>query len=312
MSQPKRTFVVYDRTTKKAKSIRVPAAVPDDGVHLYIADYRKEWKEKQATDSSCDKPLDSTTNRPGPEGTHLQVQGTDLHAPTTDKVVPATDKLFAGLTVLGPFKPDVSLNISKKTGTTYLCLGSSKRGKSSLMIHLWKKYYNEKEIISTLFSGNPHIKIYKSAGAKLLTTYGFNEQHTKYIMMQHFINCKTNNQYRFMNLFDDIITAKRSPCVEKLILTYRNANISMFICLQYQYLFSKMCRANVNHTFIFGMNSVEDIKGVLDVTLGPYLTDLGIIGTDKQIAFFRECTKDHGFFHLDNITGELSRHRLAL
>lgn len=287
LTPPRKSFVVYDRNGKKSKAIKIPKELWGDKLRaeIYVQEFRKDWKIRNKMAVDIAPPARNVS----------------------DSKPPATTP-SAGLF----WKTNVKLDLSKKTGTTMVCYGSSKRGKSTLMIHLWKKYFNCKDIISTLFSGNPHIKCYREAGTKLLTAYGFSDLHAKYIMMQHYINCKTRNQYQFINLFDDIIDQKRSVIINKLVLTYRNANISMFICLQYIYLLSKQNRANVNHTFIFGMNSLEDIKGVLEICLGSYLTELGIIGIDNQISFFRQATTDHGFFHLDNITGKLTIHRLTI
>lgn len=295
----KASFVVYDRNTKKSKLINIPKEIRGDAelTEKYIAEFRRDWKNKQI--SSGKLMTDSKESTPTPAPSHDKVGlGTSPAPQVKSDLINLTHK------------SSVKLELSKKTGTTMVCYGSSKRGKSTLMIHIWKKYFNCSSIISTLFSGNPHIKCYKKAGAKLLTAYGFTDMHAKYIMMQQYINCKTNNQYQFVNLFDDIIDQKRSAIINKLILTYRNANISLFICLQYIYLLSKQNRANVNHTFVFGMNSIEDIKGVLEICLGTYLSELGITNIDNQVAFFREMTRDHGFFHLDNITGKLTVHRL--
>lgn len=205
----------------------------------------------------------------------------------------------------------VKLDLSSRTGSTIVIYGSSKRGKSTLMMHIYKKYFKSKDSINTLFSGNPHLKVYKN-DKRLLIGYGFTDQHAKYVQMQQYINVKTDNHYKFVDLFDDIIDQKHAPIVNKLMLTYRNANISMIMCLQYVYLLSKQNRANVNHTFIFGMNSTEDQRGIIDLILAPYLVEIGITRMDDQIQWFREVTTDHGFIYLNNIKNEMLLGRLKL
>lgn len=204
----------------------------------------------------------------------------------------------------------ISLSLSHSTGSTLVIYGSSKRGKSTLMMHLYKKYFRSKENINTLFSGNPHLKVYKK-DSRLLVGYGFGEEHAKYIMMQQYINVKTGNEYRFINLFDDIIDQKYAPVMNKMMLTYRNANISLVIALQYVLLLSKQNRANVNHSFVFGMNSVEDIESVIERVLRPYFLEMNI-KPEYMIEFFKAVTADHGFIYLDNVNNKISFHRLNL
>lgn len=209
------------------------------------------------------------------------------------------------------FEDDVDLNIDHGTGSTMAVYGASKRGKTTLMMRLYNKYYNNKKKINTLFSGNPHLKIYKD-DPNLLVSYGFNAKSSKYIQLEQFINVKTKNKYQFTLLFDDIIDAKYSKILNKLVLTYRNSNISSIICLQYVCMLSKQNRASVNHTFVFGANSGEDTDTIVKMVLKPYLMKLGIARLPDMMAFYQEVTKDHGFIYINNITQEMSFHRLRL
>lgn len=213
--------------------------------------------------------------------------------------------------------PDVNitdafhLKLDKRTGSTVLILGSSKRGKSTLMMKIYEdKFKADKEAICTLFTDNPHLRIYRG-DTRLLCTYGFGDRHSKYVQMEHFMNVKTKNRYKFVNFIDDVVDRKNSPIISKMLLTYRNANISTVICLQYLFLFSRQNRANVNHTICFGMNSAEDAENVVKNVLRPYFAAMGLKRIDQMVHFFRIVTQDHGFIYLDNVQGKISFHRLA-
>lgn len=201
-----------------------------------------------------------------------------------------------------------TLQVDPKTGSTYVIFGSSKRGKSTLLMHLYKKYYQDSKYISTLFSGNPQLKVYKSK--YLNVVYGFGRDHANGIRAQQYIQVKTKNRYRFLNMFDDIIDQKKAPVIADMMMTYRNSNISMMIALQYSFLLSKENRSNVNHTFIFGMNTHEDIENIINVFLRPYFAQLGYSTLVDQIAFFKKITTDHGYIYVNNLTSEISFHRL--
>jgi energy-coupling factor transporter ATP-binding protein EcfA2 len=202
------------------------------------------------------------------------------------------------------------LKLEANTGSTVVIYGSSKRGKSTLMMYLYDRLIDSKDYVATLFAGNPHLKMYRDK--RLLIGYGFGPQQSKYIMLQQYINSRTNNRYRFLNMFDDIIDQKYNGIVQKMVLTYRNSNISMIMCLQDLKMLSRQSRANVNHTIFFGNNRVEEDQIVIDEYLKSALDRRGISGVKTQITWFQMATKNHGFVYLNNITGEISCHRLAV
>jgi GTPase SAR1 family protein len=281
-----RRVALYSAETKKTKITYVKRAnfQSDDEFSAYIAKIKEDnklanklFKEKTAREKIA----------------NVLAFTADVMAPLAINAVP------------------LQLNLDQDTGNTIVIYGSSKRGKTTLMMHLYNTYYlpKSKEFVSTLFSGNPQLKMYR-ADKKLLISYGFSSESAHYIMMQHYLNTKTKNHYKFLNLFDDIIDQKHAPIIGKLILTYRNANISSIICLQYVYLLSKANRSSVNHTFVFGSNTAEDEKNIIDTLLKPYLLQQGLKSLAEQLAFYRAATKDHGFIYLDNIHNRMTLHRL--
>lgn len=214
---------------------------------------------------------------------------------------------------LPPVSSDVNLNLDQSTGNTIVIYGSSKRGKTTLMMYLYMKYFSyhhDKSLISTLFSGNPQLKTYRQ-DSKLLVGYGFNDASEKYVQLQQYINVKTKNRYKFLDMFDDIIEQKHSRIINRLILTYRNSAISTILCLQYVKMLSKSNRASVNHTFVFGSNTAEDEKNIIDTLLKPYLIAAGMPDYKTQVAFYRAMTADHGFIYLDNVHCKMTFHRLG-
>lgn len=207
---------------------------------------------------------------------------------------------------------DINLHLQNNTGNSTCLFGSSKRGKSTLMMHLYKKYYaKDKDFICTLFSINSHINVYK-ADKKLLRCGVFNKSCEKFIKLEKYINSKTNNEYKFLNMLDDCINTKYSNLMNECILTYRNSNMSTMICLQYGYLLSKMNRANCNNIIIFGANSHESQIDLINVFLKPFFMRMGIVDLGDQLAFFKYITDNHGFFYIDNMNDIISFHRLNL
>lgn len=212
---------------------------------------------------------------------------------------------------------EVSLRFVDSKGPaqfTCLILGSSKRGKTTLMMHLYNKYWaypvNDKSI-NTLYSGNSQLTVYKH-DRKLLIADGFNSDHEKYIKMQKYINTKTKNRYQFANFFDDIIDQKHSKTINNLILSYRNSNISCILCLQYLFMLSKQNRSSVHTMMVFGANSSEQEEALISHILKPYLVQLGYRDYNSQVVVFREITKNYGFFYIDCLKNTISTHRLTI
>lgn len=204
------------------------------------------------------------------------------------------------------------LKLDKKTGNTCCIIGSSKQGKSTLLMKIYDdEYSDDKKFISTLFTINPQIGLYKHH-KNLLLSGCFNAKSEKYIKLQKYINTKTKNEYKFLNMFDDVIDMKHTKLINELILTYRNSNISSIISLQYGYLISKMNRANVNNVIIFKSNSNEAIQDVINVYLKPYLVKMGFKTFEDQMKIYKHVTDNHGFFYIHPASDTITFHRLKL
>lgn len=207
---------------------------------------------------------------------------------------------------------DINLNLDQNTGNTLALYGAGKAGKTTALMHIYRKnYMNDPEFICSLFSVNSHISAYK-VDKKLLKCGGFNAKGEKFIKLEKYINSKCKNKYKFANFWDDVIDMKYSKLINQMILTYRNSNISTFICMQYAYLLNKMSRANLNGVLIFNTNSNESKIDLIKTFLKPYFNRLGIIGEPEMINFFDYITKDHGFFYIDNLKNKISFHRLKI
>lgn len=198
------------------------------------------------------------------------------------------------------------------TGNSTVIFGSSKTGKSTLMMHIYDKYYKtNKDFICSLFSINSHIKIYDDDG-NLLKCNTFNDDSQKYILLQKYINSKADNKCNFLNMFDDIINFKYCNLINEMIMTYRNSNMSTIMCLQFAFLFSKMNRANANNIIIFGANSDEARLDLIKTFLKSHFRKMGLKNFDSQMAFFKEVTNDHGFIYIHTASDSISFHRLKI
>jgi hypothetical protein len=206
---------------------------------------------------------------------------------------------------------NLDIQLDQGTGNTIYILGSSKMGKSTLLMYIYKKYYADPKFITTLFTINYHIKTYIKDKTLMLCKI-FDKNAEKVIKMEKFINTKTKNHYDFVNIFDDILDVKYNKLLNDMIMTYRNANISSVVSLQYTHLLSKGARANVNNVICFGFNTEESILTVIKTFLKTPFSNLGYKTEQQQINFYKDMTKDHGFIYIHPVSQTISFHKLSL
>lgn len=201
------------------------------------------------------------------------------------------------------------LRLDGNTGNTTFILGSSKMGKSTAIMHIYDKYYSEKQFVSILWTANPQIALYKGH-KKLIVAGKWNADSEKVIRDEKRIQTKTKNTYKFLNMFDDVINVRNNTLLDNLILTYRNSKMSSIISLQYSNLMSKCSRANCNNILAFGFNTDESIEVVIKTFLTGYLKSIGVPKLPDQINWYKAVTSDHGFIYIKPADGIVSFHRL--
>jgi len=232
-----------------------------------------------------------------------------MHAPI---IMDRTDEIAQRVAKI-KFDQKKTLNLKidrgKGTASTTFFIGASKAGKSTLMMHLWKKHYSRKSIISTLFSENSQISLYK--GRKdLLKCDAFNDKAKKYIKMEKHINTKTGNKYEFVNLFDDIVGSRHNKLLMKMVLSYRNSRMHTLFCTQYSNLIDKATRGNINNILLFNMGTDENTEVVIETFLKSTFKKMGLRNMTEMVLFYRRVTADYGFIYVQPRNGKVSFHKI--
>ncbi len=227
-----------------------------------------------------------------------------------------------------PFSDTISglpdLKLDKNTGNSVVLLGSSKAGKTTLLIKLFEEYFCSKdapsfksgfkqEPISVLFSVNMQAKIYQApVFKKVIKVDKFEKESDLLIKKMKKINAMNKNKFNYMIVLDDIVDAKYSNVLNNLILTYRNSNFSSVISLQYPYLLSKSSRSSINQCFFGAFNTEESIEAVIKSFLGSQFARMGYTTLPAQIDLYRELTKDYHFLYWYSRERLLVRFKLDL
>lgn len=283
-------FSIYDAEKGHSvqRSVKKALFKDEDELNDYIKKVRREQTviNQEFKRNRMRKVIDERMNKP------IVDINSDLNI--SDKVINNLDNFV----------------LDKGTGNSTVIFGSGKTGKTTLMMNtIYEKYYKpSKEFISTLFSGNKQLEIYKDK--QLIVADGFNKRSEKAIKMSKYINMKTKNHYEFLWMFDDIIDMKFSKIINDMILSYRNSNLSSVICLQYIKLLNKQNRANTNNIIIFRNHTDESIKDVIDTYLKYYFVNMGLDNYKDQYNFYKQVTEDHGFIYICTKLNRISFHKI--
>lgn len=198
------------------------------------------------------------------------------------------------------FKSDIDLRLDAKTGNSTVLFGASKSGKSTLLMYLYRKYYEK--TIAVLFTESPQIPLYKSQPKLVIA----NDFYSELVRDAHKINKNTKNKYQFTFLVDDVVDQKENTTVKKMMLILRNSNISSLISLQAMTLMNKQSRGSVNNYIFFRFNTDEQIEVMVRTFLMTHLPG----PMEQKIKTYKTMTADHGFIYYNPREDTISLHRL--
>lgn len=148
------------------------------------------------------------------------------------------------------------LEVDPKTSISTLILGASFSGKTYLLVKELNKLYPGDYDGIFLFTESINAENLKDINPKLgvKVIQGFKGEIVDFLKR---VNDLTHNRYRWLICLDDVIDAKMSKTLNKMVLTYRNAGISTCILIQYPNLISKSSRSSFHQVAITGGKAAE-------------------------------------------------------
>lgn len=192
---------------------------------------------------------------------------------------------------------------SREFGISFLLMGSTRSGKSTLMNYIYENVF--KTYITILHTASVHSAIYKPL---LKSCAVASDYHPELLLETYKINKGTENEYEFCHIIDDVVDRKNDPQLKKLLTIYRNSRISGIITGQSLTIFNNITRGNINYVFLGYLNSDASVEQVIKSYLISYFPK-GMKLEDK-IKTYRELTKDHHFIVIDSIHGDVFRTQL--
>lgn len=210
-----------------------------------------------------------------------------------------------------------NIELDEHTANTICVSGSSKRGKSTLMVAIYNRYFaNDHDLITILISPSCHIKLFDSL-KNVYKINKFNKDTVQLMKSIKRIQNRTNNAYKFLYLIDDCVDLRYSKILDDAILTMRNCDISTIISIQYCRIISVQARSSLNQIICFAMNTDQSINNTLDSFFRSEFRDVtGIKNKEDLIREYRQITqkeyKGHSYLLYNVFNGELSHHLLEL
>jgi hypothetical protein len=191
-----------------------------------------------------------------------------------------------------------------KFGCSFLLLGSTRSGKSTLINYLFEKYF--KKHISVLMSNSLQSDAYKPLKKHCVTSDLY---HAEVIKAQYQINHDTENHYQFLDIIDDVSHVRYDKQYQRLLTIYRNSRISAIVSAQALTMFDKNCRSNINFVLLGRLNSDTAIEGCVKEYLISYFPRN--VNMAEKVAMYRQMTENHYWFVIDNISGVIFRTKLS-
>jgi len=209
------------------------------------------------------------------------------------------------LNKLFPFKPMDSIEHPSNGGVSYALIGSTRSGKSTMMLWLWERYFRKH--ITILTTQSSQASIYGPLRTKAAIVPEFSPEIIAETMK---INVGTKNKYDFCHIFDDCVSGKNNQTLQKLLTIGRNAGQSVVYAGQEITLLNAVGRSNINYICCFKLNSDISIEKMIRNWLRHSFPPQ--MKMHEMIALYRKLTDDHHCIVVDTLSGDIFRSKVEL
>lgn len=138
-----------------------------------------------------------------------------------------------------------------------IILGASGSGKTSILVKMLDKLKPKDYFKVIIFTESPNSAPLNDFKNRMKNnTFIFDTFTPKIVYFLKQINELSNNKYKFLIILDDVIEL-RSGILNKMMLVFRNSNISSVILSQYSKLLTPASRASAWYTIIRNLRSAD-------------------------------------------------------
>lgn len=190
-----------------------------------------------------------------------------------------------------------------KFGFSMLLCASTRAGKTTMLNHLYNKYFRKH--ITTVMSNSLNSDAYDYIKKYAILTDLY---HPEMLKDMYQINHATDNHYQFCIILDDLTNVKNDKEYLRLLTIYRNSRISCIVSAQGISMFNKTARGNINFIFLGRLNSDAEVEKVVkEYLISYYPKNMNIA---EKITKYRQETEGHWFYVIDSVMGDVFRTKL--
>jgi hypothetical protein len=297
----------YSKITKKPKHKQVKLK-NFDNEEAAIA-FLDKWKDESIKKE--DEILKQNTDAPNKvENQNIVIP--EIPITTIDIITPQVVPIVENKTESLPNVKYTKFNLhvpnfkNDGNGVSTVLIAASNSGKTTLTKYIINEWFNNNQVVTIMMCPNINIEIYKiiRKDKNLITSDFYNEDLIKDLAK---IQRKTLNKYSFSVFLDDIIDEKSAVQLLKMMLIYRNLNISGIINIQDTKLLPRTIRHNANNFIFLRLNAQDAIDDVMELFLNSYEPFINLSKMNR-VAMYRELTKDHKFIYLNALEDKISFH----
>ena len=191
----------------------------------------------------------------------------------------------------------------RKSGVSMLLMGSTRAGKTTMLNYIYENVF--KHYITILHTASAHNDVYNKMKKSVACA---SQYHPELISETYRINKKTDNNYEFLHILDDVVDKKNDAELKKLLTIYRNTRISGIITGQSLTIFNSITRGNINYVFLGYLNSDAAVEQAIKSYLTSYFPTK--MRMADKIKAYRELTDDYFWIVIDSIHNEIFRTKL--
>lgn len=177
-------------------------------------------------------------------------------------------------------------------------VGSTRSGKTVALLYIWNKWFRENHI-GIMATGSAQAEIYKPLQKACAVSPAFYPELIKESMM---LNQKTGNKYKFLHIFDDMLSGKQTKALSNLLCIGRNNGCSTILSAQELSIMNSVGRTNFNYLLCFRLNSMMAVEKIVRNYLSHILPGKNI---EAKCKIYVALTQDHYCFVCDFLANEV-------